>query len=255
VRTIIDLLLTKYQEAGGELRFKAGVEKILTHNKRAIGVLLESGEELLASQVFSSIGLPETMAKISEATLEPRVGKMTFLESLFVFDQKPIYATDATILFYNNSNKYSYTQAQNYFDERSAVICLPDNYEPHVSTGEGMVRVTYMANFDQWKTLSREDYLAKKESVAQSALALTKKLIPKLDAKLLYTDVFSPTTIEKYTWHFKGTVYGSIDKTRDGRTPIDNLFIIGTDQGFLGIVGAMLSGISMANLHGLMEQK
>jgi phytoene dehydrogenase-like protein len=255
VRTIIDLLLTKYQEAGGELRFKAGVEKILTHNNRAIGVRLESGEELHAPQVFSSIGLPETMAKIEHATLQARVGKMTFLESLFVFDQKLIHATDTTILFYNNSNKYSYTQADNFFDERSAVVCLPDNYEPHVLNGEGMVRVTYMANFDQWKGLAREDYLAKKDEVARSALALTQKLIPKLTATPLYTDVFSPTTIEKYTWHFKGTVYGSIDKTRDGRTQIENLFIIGTDQGFLGIVGAMLSGISMANLHGLMEQK
>lgn len=253
VRTIIDLLLNKYAEAGGELRFKAGVESILTHNNRVVRVRLESGEELQAAQVFSSIGLPETMAKIDGATFEARVGKMTFLESLFVFDQKPIHATDTTILFYNNSNKYSYTQAENFFDERSAVVCLPDNYEPHVTNGEGMVRVTYMANFDYWKNLSREDYLAKKDEVAQSALALTRKLIPKLDSKLLYTDVFSPTTIEKYTWHFKGTVYGSIDKTRDGRTPIENLFIIGTDQGFLGIVGAMLSGISMANLHGLME--
>jgi phytoene dehydrogenase-like protein len=51
----------------------------------------------------------------------------------------------------------------------------------------------------------------------------------------------------------KGTVYGAIDKTRDGRTPVKNLFIIGTDQCFLGIVGSMLSGISMANLHGLMK--
>jgi hypothetical protein len=53
----------------------------------------------------------------------------------------------------------------------------------------------------------------------------------------------------------KGTVYGSTDKTRDGKTPYNGLYIIGTDQGFLGIVGAMLSGISMANLHGLMEMK
>ncbi|PKN63980.1 MAG: phytoene dehydrogenase, partial [Deltaproteobacteria bacterium HGW-Deltaproteobacteria-10] len=47
--------------------------------------------------------------------------------------------------------------------------------------------------------------------------------------------------------------YGSTQKVRDGRTAIKNLFICGTDQGFLGIVGAMLSGISMANLHCLMN--
>jgi len=38
-----------------------------------------------------------------------------------------------------------------------------------------------------------------------------------------------------------------------GTTYLENLFICGTDQGFLGIVGAMLSGISMANLHVLQK--
>jgi phytoene dehydrogenase-like protein len=57
----------------------------------------------------------------------------------------------------------------------------------------------------------------------------------------------------RYTGHIKGAVYGSTQKVRDGRTAIKNLFICGTDQGFLGIVGAMLSGISMANLHCLMN--
>ena len=53
----------------------------------------------------------------------------------------------------------------------------------------------------------------------------------------------------RYTGHLNGTVYGSPVKHRDGTTPVRNLFICGTDQGFLGIVGAMLSGISIANLH------
>ena len=49
--------------------------------------------------------------------------------------------------------------------------------------------------------------------------------------------------------HLDGAVYGSPVKTRDGTTAFDNLFLAGTDQGFLGITGAMLSGISMANRH------
>jgi phytoene dehydrogenase-like protein len=92
-----------------------------------------------------------------------------------------------------------------------------------------------------------------KEKVGESAFELIKKLNPQFDGKLLFKDIFSPLTVERYTWHLNGTVYGSTDKTRDGRTPVKNLFIIGTDQGFLGIVGSMLSGISMANLHGLMS--
>ena len=38
-------------------------------------------------------------------------------------------------------------------------------------------------------------------------------------------------------------------KQLDGKTHLDNLFVCGTDQGFVGIIGTIVSGISMANQH------
>jgi phytoene dehydrogenase-like protein len=63
--------------------------------------------------------------------------------------------------------------------------------------------------------------------------------------------MFTPKTIKRFTGHLNGAVYGSPLKIKNGKTPVENLFICGTDQGFMGIVGAMLSGISMANLHAM----
>jgi phytoene dehydrogenase-like protein len=60
-------------------------------------------------------------------------------------------------------------------------------------------------------------------------------------------DTFTPRTIKKYTHHTNGTLYGSPVKNRKGSTPFKNLFISGTDQGYIGIVGAMLGGIAVAN--------
>lgn len=255
VRTIISLLMKKLQDLGGEIRFRTPVTEIITDaDGKAVGVLAAE-EELLAPVILSSIGYPETVRLTRRFPSDklPRTGAMTFLESIFVFDKKiPLAQNDATIVFYNGSEKYSYRPALNYFDPSSAVVCFPDNYEPLNTQGEGTVRVTYMANYDQWKRLPREEYELKKDTVASTALELVKKLVPEFSGQLRFKDVFSPLTIEKYTWHQNGTVYGSVDKTRDGRTPVPNLFIIGTDQGFLGIVGSILSGISMANLHGLM---
>lgn len=252
VRTIIGLLMRKLEEVGGEVRFKSAVSEIITKDGVAVGVKV-NGEELLAPVILSSIGYPETVKLADGFKTNPRVGAMTFLESIFVFDKKiPLEQNDSTIVFYNNAPKYAYRPATDYFDPTSAVVCYPDNYEAQRRDGEGVIRITYMANYGQWRELSRDPYYAMKDKVADTAMELVKKLTPGFDGKLLFKDVFSPTTIENYTWHLNGTVYGSIDKTRDGTTPVKNLFIIGTDQGFLGIVGAMLSGISMANLHGLM---
>ena len=49
------------------------------------------------------------------------------------------------------------------------------------------------------------------------------------------SDMFTPTTIVRYTGHENGAVYGAPDKQFDGRTHLDNLFICGTDQGLVGI--------------------
>jgi len=251
VRTIISLLMNKLTELGGKVTFKTGVTEILTQDDKAIGVRTESAE-YFAPVILSSIGYPETVKLTSALKVSPRVGAMTFLESIFVFDRK--LTQDATIIFHNDSNKYRYRPSESCFDPHSAVVCFPDNYQRQIREGEGVARVTYMANFEKWKNLSEASYKENKKIVASSALELVRSLSGSSGPKVLFEDTFTPVTIEKYTSHINGTVYGSIDKTRDGSTPIKNLFIIGTDQGFLGIVGAMLSGISMANLHGLMNE-
>jgi phytoene dehydrogenase-like protein len=70
-----------------------------------------------------------------------------------------------------------------------------------------------------------------------------------LAAATIATDTFTPRTITRYTGHLQGAIYGTPQKIRDGRTPVKNLYLCGTDQGLMGIIGAMLSGISMANVH------
>ena len=57
----------------------------------------------------------------------------------------------------------------------------------------------------------------------------------------------------RYTWHQNGAVYGAPRKQLDGATHVQNLFVCGTDQGFVGIVGAIVSGISIANQHCLRD--
>ncbi|MBN1365773.1 MAG: NAD(P)/FAD-dependent oxidoreductase [Syntrophaceae bacterium] len=253
VRSIINLLLEKYTQLGGELHLGTGIKKIDVENGAVRGVTLDSGEKIIADKVMSSIGLPETMNIISENSKSLIIGNMSFTETILFFDKKPgDVGIKETIIFYNENEKYEYRRPETLCDYRSAVICFPNNFA-HDDYDEGLIRVTFIANFDKWDELDRKTYLQKKKDVCNKALALIARMFPKFQANLLYHDVFTPKTITRYTGHFKGAVYGTTQKARDGRTGIKNLFICGTDQGFLGIVGAMLSGISMANLHCLMN--
>ena len=253
VRSIINLLIEKYIQLGGELRLGAGIRKIDTERGVVKSVILDNGEIIQSNKVMSSIGLPETMNIISEKQECPAVGAMSFTETILFFDKKPSdQGIKDTIIFFNDNEKYNYQKPQTLCDYRSAVICFPNNFG-YDDYDEGVVRITFIANFDKWNELNKKTYLLRKKEVRKESLSLITRLFPEFKTKLLYSDVFTPRTITRYTGHIKGAVYGSTQKVRDGRTAIKNLFICGTDQGFLGIVGAMLSGISMANLHCLIK--
>jgi phytoene dehydrogenase-like protein len=259
VRTILDILIKKLADAGGEIRYKSEVTRIITKNNKVVGVEINHNQIIECDQILSSMGLPETYGVVSEfENLDhPATGKLSFCESILITDKKPRdLGVDATIIFYNNRPEYLYQKPTTLFDRESAVVCFPNNFKYENfqdDYSEGVLRITNIANFDLWNDLkSSEDkvhYREQKEVVCTNAIEILKKCGLSSDYQMMFKDIFTPTTIKRYTQHFDGTVYGSTDKSRNGKTPIDGLYICGTDQGFLGIVGSMLSGISMANLH------
>ncbi len=261
VRVVIRVLLEKYRAAGGERRMKCGVARIVERDGRAALLVLDDGTEITADHVISSIGHPETLricvpAHATEA--EANVGQLSYAETIAVYRQPPAAWGwgDDTIIFFNDSDRFHYERAAEQVDLRSGVICFPNNfdYADGADLPEGLLRVTCLANYDRWATLPEETYQADKrrwfEAIQQSA----RRFLPPVEegmlaANLVTTDMFTPRTVKKFTGHLNGAIYGAPRKLRDGRTHLKNLYLCGTDQGFLGIVGAMLSGISMANYH------
>ena len=262
VRHILDLLVRKYRDCGGELRTRSGVERVRVSGGRVASLLVENGEVLTADTVLSSAGYVETMNLLSdrEATVsQHEVGQLSFIESILVLNKQPSeMGLDTTIVFFNDSGRFGYRKPESLIDISSGVICCPDNFffgGPPVENVIGrhvpqnVIRITNMANFDRWNSLSEEEYKAQKEACLKAALEAAVRVVPDFRDSIVFTDMFTPKTIYKFTGHLNGAVYGSPQKVRNGRTHLENLFICGTDQGFLGIVGAMLSGISIANLH------
>lgn len=261
VRVIIRVLLEKYRQAGGERRMKCGVARIIERDGRAARLVLDDGSEVTADHVISSIGHPETLllcepARATEA--HANVGQLSYAETIAVHRQPPARWGwgDDTIVFFNDSPHFHYERAREAIDLRSGVICFPNNfsYADGADLPEGLVRVTCLADFDRWATLPEETYQAEKRRWFDAIQRSARRFLPPVDeaalaADLVTTDMFTPRTVRKFTGHLNGAIYGAPRKLRDGRTHLQNLYLCGTDQGFLGIVGAMLSGISMANYH------
>jgi phytoene dehydrogenase-like protein len=257
VRQILDVLVKKYKACGGELRMKCAVENLNCANNRVVSILLENGEVLTADRILSSAGYVETMKLLTNhnsSDFNYHVGQLSFVEFILVLNKEPAemgYTT--TITFYNNSDRFNYRKPDELVDVSTGVICCPNNFQFENPLPEGIIRITNLANFDLWNRLDKEEYKAQKAAWLETTLKEVVKFVPDFRDSIIFTDIFTPKTIHRFTGRINGAVYGTPDKIKTGKTHLDNLFICGTDQGFLGIVGAMLSGISMANLHVLQK--
>lgn len=268
VRQILRLLNRKFSEAGGVRKLRCGVKKIRVENGKAVAAELDDGSVVFAEKIFSSAGSTETMrlcSDVPENYGEDNVGQLSFCETISTLDADPAkdFGWNRTIIFFNDAERFRYRTPPGLIDPSSGVVCIPNNYawsDPARAPKEGCLRVTCLANFAQWKTLrgnGGEEAYAQAKSLAYEKLLdtalchLPDVSAEKIRASIVAKDMFTPLTVERFTGKLGGAIYGATRKNRAGTTPVENLFICGTDQGFLGITGAMLSGISMANLHGL----
>ncbi|MFQ5733321.1 MAG: phytoene desaturase family protein [Planctomycetaceae bacterium] len=283
IRPLLKAVVRKFRTLGGELRLRAGVKRLHSVGGRVTEIELDDGERLEADNVLSSAGSVETMRLCEEegaarpdqrdgrgdgrATLDHALhstgrathpgfsipGEISFVETIFSLDCQPHeLGHDETIIFYNDAERFHYECPQEACDVRSGIICSPNNfqYDPASGPEDGRIRITALARPDFWMNRpTEEDYVAEKDRwcgrIAESAL----RHVPDFRAHVVDTDMFTPRTIRHFTGHDNGAVYGAPHKHVDGRTHLSNLFLCGTDQGFLGIIGSMLSGISMANAY------
>ncbi len=250
IRAVVKKLADRFRALGGELRLRAGVQRIVVEDGRVRHVELEDGSELPARYVLSSAGWPETMrlCNLPDAPGAVEPGNISFVESISVLNTQPAsLGHDRTMVFFNETDTFDYRRPDDLVDLRSGLICSPNNFVYEEPPGEGMVRVSALANYGRWAALDPQQYRLSKQHWYDQMTAAAVRHVPDFRGAVVDTDMFTPTTIRRFTGHDNGAIYGAPKKHYDGRTPIDNLYICGADQGLVGIVGTLISGIAIAN--------
>lgn len=107
---------------------------------------------------------------------------------------------------------------------------------------------------DEWENLSKEEYTAKKNKLADDLFERASKYFPNLKDHVEYVEVSTPKTIKRYMKTPSGTAYGYANNTflRKGRVPrfsktIKNLLFTGA-YAFPGggFTGVLISGYTAA---------
>ena len=254
VKDLLDLLHSQLLQTGATVRTRSTVAKLLTQKKRVVGAELMDGTIIECDYILSTIGHLETLRLLgsdfpddSEST-----SRLTFVETIFQVQPLQVSSQERkTIVFYNQGELFNYRNPTEDVDYSSGVICFPNHFEDLPERPLHEIRTTHLANYHQWKALAAtpDQYQQNKLLAARRSKEVVANLLGSFPEDIVYQNTFTPVTIERFTAKLGGAVYGSPDKHPDGRTAFENLFLAGTDQGFLGIIGSMLSGVSMVNQH------
>jgi phytoene dehydrogenase-like protein len=253
IKDFLDTLVSHYESMGGTIKTNCRVKRIIHAGNKVTGVELTSGEIIECSYILSTIGSDETRALMDPLgqTPPPADKRLGFIETIYELQENSTSTLpdDTTIIFYNTAKTFQYRSPTDYLDPSSGVICFPGSFSGLPLKKNKEIRSTHLADFSRWKKLSTDPaaYLAKKRQAAIESRNVLETIVGNFTNDIVFENTFTPVTIERYTSKHKGAIYGNPVKIKDGNIGYDNLFIAGTDQGFLGIVGSMLSGVSIVN--------
>ena len=256
MRPVIELLVERLREAGAELRLGDEIQEIHLDNSGHFRSIVDnSGQLYPADCCLSTIGAVETRrllgdsATVSSPLAEARSGEVQFVEALFELDGAPsAYGLDDCMQFIGLERDFAFRAMSASAPADCLLVCAPDNYRGVSPTRMLRLSAPVASLGALHRDLSRDAMEPGVKSIlAQTLLAQLGAFFPKLAGHASFLDLYTPHTFRRFTGHANGAIYGSPDKFADGATGVPGLALAGTDQGLLGIVGALLSGVLAAN--------
>ncbi|HNM36915.1 MAG TPA: NAD(P)/FAD-dependent oxidoreductase [Anaerolineales bacterium] len=276
--TIPRAFVRALKRAGGEIRLKSRVKRIMLGGRKVIGVEMESGEEILADVVISNADPEVTFGKlIGRDKLSPRLQKKIDSVRYSTSCLSLFFATDMDLrgagLDSGNMWYYDHPDVDKIYTDGLTDAVLKDEGMPGMfltvttlkdpskmhsghHTCESFAFVGYDA-FEKWaqtKYGSRPaDYEAMKEDLAWRMVRGLEKRIPGLSKHIVYYSLGTPLTNEHYLNATRGNLYG-IDKLPKQigplgftpRTEFDGLYLCGASTMSHGVAGVTASGIDAA---------
>ena len=269
-----------FQRAGGELRLRTRVEKILIQDQRAVGVRLADGSEPRAHYIISNAD--------TGITFDWLIGRELLSPKLRRKQENIQYSTSALSLFFatdldlraaglDSGNNWYYDHADLeslYQDgltdrvlhsdtpEMMFLTCttLKDPSKMHSGhhTCEAFAFVGFEA-FAKWADSKHGerpgDYNALKEDLAWRMIQGLEKRIPGLSQHIVFWDLGTPLTNLHYINSTNGNLYGIAKNIRQlgplgfgTQTEFEGLLLCGASTESHGVAGVTANGLAAARM-------
>jgi phytoene dehydrogenase-like protein len=209
----------RYLGLGGEIHYKARVEKILVENDRAVGVRLTDGSEHRADVVISAADGHATIFDMLEGKYVNDTIK-GYYETLPIF--QPIIQVSLGVArdLSDEPHMVTYSLEQPITiagEERKTIGVKHYCYDPTMApVGKSVIVVMVASNYAYWKALAedRERYDAEKKDIAIKVIAQLEQRYPGITGQVEEADVATPLTTERYTGNWQGSMEGWLITTK-----------------------------------------
>jgi all-trans-retinol 13,14-reductase len=266
------------ESRGGACLLDHTVEEILVEDGRAVGVRVSYKKgrgpreaTFRAPVVISDAGAHTTATRLLPAGVAPRLTRAvasaepsvsTVTLYLGLADSPATLGFTGANHWYFDSYDHDHTRSRwaevLHGRPPGAYLSFPSlkDADARRHTAEVIAFVDYDAFApwadERWKRRG-PDYETVKERITQGLLDLVERHHPGFRDLVVYAELSTPLTVEGFTGHRRGGIYGlaaTPQRIRDhlvpARTEVDGLFIAGADACSPGVAGALMGGVFAA---------
>ncbi|KAL6145419.1 hypothetical protein ACLB2K_056107 [Fragaria x ananassa] len=248
-------------EQGSQILYKANVTGIILDQGKAVGVRLSDKRKFFAKTIISNATRWDTFGKLLKEEDLPKeeenfqkvyVKAPSFL-SIHMGVKSDVLPPDTDCHHFVLEDDW--TRLEEPYG--SIFLSIPTILDPSLCPeGRHILHIFTTSSIEDWEGLSRKDYEAKKELVADEIISrLENKLFPGLKSSIVFKEVGTPKTHRRYLAREQGT-YGPLPRrTPKGllgmpfnTTAIGGLYCVG-DSCFpgQGVIAVSFSGVMCAH--------
>jgi phytoene dehydrogenase-like protein len=275
--SIVKAMTSKIKSYGGEIRVSQKVAKIIVENNQAKGVVLATGETILANRIVSNADPSITYLKL--------IGKENISKKLEKKLSKTKYSVTSIIMFLTlevdvtkygidsgNIWKFKDENVDHHFETLTKgniiegdkfpalfISCTtlkdPVSFNGKYHNFEVVTYVDYNSfkEFNSSEGYHTEAYELFKKKIIEKFLNNMEDLIPDVRNYVVQVELGTPKTNQFYINSTNGNVYGT-NKTLNqvgpflykNKTEVENLYLCGSSTLSHGVTGATYSGLAAA---------
>ncbi len=216
---LIEKMTAELQRNGVDIRKQVMVERILSDvidGKRRVTGVVANGREIRCGAVLSNANIKNTIFRMAgaenfspEFIAEAEAVRISpsSCQVYFGIRKGETIPHIGDLIFTSDAREFSSTElVARDTSSRTFSLYYPDT---RPGTDRYTIVASLNAKYDDWASLTDEQYEAEKQRLIEESLTSLERFLPDVRTKIDWVEAATPRTIERYTTHWAGTSFGT----------------------------------------------